>query len=88
MYSEDIKKFIDTKVTEKNKYVKIEFSKRPALYGMFLLSIDYAYLSSKNFWRVVPREKFDEYRISSKEELARIFNGAEFSKLSLLNDEF
>jgi hypothetical protein len=88
MQSEDIKKFIETKVTQKNNYVKIEFSKRPALYGIFIVTSDFGYLSSKNFWRVVTRKNFDEYKNTKSGELARIYNGAEFSKLSLLTDEF
>ena len=88
MQSEDIKKFIQTKVTQKNKYVKIEFSKRPVLYGIFIISEDFGHLSSKNFWRIVTRKNFEEYKNSNKMDLARIFNGAEFSKLSLLTDEF
>jgi len=88
MRSEEITKFLDTKITNKNKYVKIEFSKRPAIYGFFIASNDFGYLSSKNFWRVVTKNHFDEYQRSRNIDLARIFNGSEFSKLSLLTDEF
>lgn len=88
MQSEEIKKFIETKVTEKNKYVKIEFSKRPALYGVFVIAEDFGYLSTKNFWRIVTRRNFEEYKNSNKLDLARIFNGSAFSRLSLLSDEF
>ena len=88
MQPEDIKKFIETKVTEKNNCVKIEFSKRPALYGIFIVSDDFGYLSTKNFWRIVTRRNFEEYKTSNKMDLARIFNGSAFSRLSLLTDEF
>jgi len=88
MQSEDIRKFLESKITDKNRYVKIEFNKRPALYGIFIANEDFGYLSSKNFWRVITRNNFNEYANSRNNDLARIFNGAEFSKLSLLTDEF
>lgn len=88
MNSDEIKKFIESKVTTKNKYVKIEFIKRDPLYGLFITGEDYQHLSSKNFWRIVTSKHFDEYRNTNNNELSKIFNGAEFSKLSLLSDEF
>ena len=88
MQAEDIKKFIETKVTQSNKYVKIQFNKRPALYGMFIISDDFGYLSSKNFWRIVTRNNFEAFQNAKRNDLARIFNGAEFSRLSLLTEEF
>lgn len=88
MNSEEIKNFLESKVTARNKYVKIEFNKRDALYGIFITGNDYKDLSSKNFWRIVTSKYFNEYRMSNNNDLAKIFNGAEFSKLSLLSDEF
>lgn len=88
MNPEQIKKFIETKVTEKNSYVKIEFSKRESIYGIFITDGDYKDLSIKNFWRIVTSKNFDAYNKNKDMNLARIFNGSEFSKLSLLSDEF
>lgn len=88
MNTEQIKKFIETKVTHNNKYVKIEFSKRDPIYGIFITDEDYHDLSSKNFWRIVTSKHFDEYNKKKDVNLARLFNGSEFSKLSLLSDEF
>ena len=88
MNSEQIKKFVETKVTQNSKYVKIEFSKREPIYGLFITDADYSDLSSKNFWRVVTSKNFDAYSKTKDVNLARVFNGQEFSKLSLLNDEF
>ena len=88
MNSEQIKKFVETKVTQKNKYVKIEFSKRDPVYGIFITDADYQDLSTKNFWRIVTSKNFDAYSKSKDNNLARIFNGSEFSRLSLLSDEF
>jgi hypothetical protein len=88
MNTEDIQRFLETKTTEQNNYVKIDFKKREAIYGLFIKDNDYNDLKSKNFWRIVTRKNFDEYKKSKNGNLARIFNGAEFSKLSLLNDGF
>jgi hypothetical protein len=88
MNSEQIKKFVETKITHKDKYVKIEFSKRDPVYGIFITDADYQDLSAKNFWRIVTSKNFDAYNRSKDNNLARIFNGSEFSRLSLLSDEF
>ena len=88
MNTEDIQKFLEKKVTEQNNYVKIDFRTRDSLYGLFLKAGDYNDLRSKNFWRIVTRTHFDEYNKSKNADLAKIFNGAEFSRLTLLNDGF
>lgn len=88
MKPEQIKNFIETKVTDKNKHVKIEFSKRDPIYGIFITDADYQELSGKNFWRIVTSKNFDAYSKKNDINLAKLFNGSEFSKLSLLTDEF
>lgn len=88
MNTEEIQKFLQTKTTSGNSYVKIDFKKRDSIYGLFVIDNDYNDLSSKNFWRIVTRKHFDEYNKSKNINLARIFNGSEFSKLSLLTDDF
>ena len=49
---------------------------------------DYKDLSAKNFWRIVTQKHFDEYNKSKNPDLARIFNGSEMTRLSLLAEEF
>ena len=88
MNTEEIQKFIESKTTPQNNYVKIDFKKREPIYGLFVVDADYQDLKSKNFWRIVTRKHFDEYSKSKNINLAKIFNGAEFSKLSLLTDDF
>ena len=89
MHTEDIQKFLSTKASGKNQYVRIDFRTRESIYGLFLVhDADYKDLSSKNFWRIVTRKNFDAYSKSGNSGLARIFNGAEFTKLSLLADDF
>jgi hypothetical protein len=88
MNSEDIEKFLTTKNAANDSYVKIEFKKRDAIYGLFVKDNDYRDLKSKNFWRIVTRTHFDEYKKSKNVNLAKIFNGQEFSRLSLLEEAF
>ncbi len=88
MNIEDIEKFIDNKTTADENYVKISFKKREAIYGLFVKDKDYSHLKSKNFWRIVTRTRFSEYNESKDINLARIFNGSEFSRLTLYKESF
>jgi hypothetical protein len=88
MNTEEIQKFLETKATKADNYVKIDFKKRDTIYGLFVKDADFNDLKSKNFWRIVTRTHFDEYSKSKNINLARIFNGSEFSRLSLLTDDF
>ena len=89
MNTEQIQNFLTVKSSGKDKYVKIQFRKRDSIYGLFITEgADYKDLSSKNFWRIVTSKNFDAYKKSNNADLARIFNGTEFTKVSLLTDEF
>jgi hypothetical protein len=88
MNTEEIQKFLTTKASPVNSYVKIDFKKRDTIYGLFLTEGDYNDLKAKNFWRIVTRKHFEEYKKSKNPNLAKIFNGQEFSRLSLLTDDF
>jgi hypothetical protein len=88
MQIEEIEKFLDTKLTADNKYIKIDFKKRDSIYGLFVKDRDYNDLKSKNFWRIVTRTNFDEYKKSKNTNLAKIFSGSDFSKLSLSKENF
>jgi hypothetical protein len=88
MNIEEIEHFLDTKTSVSQNYVKIDFKKRNPIYGLFIRDRDYGDLKSKNFWRIVTRQYFDDYNKSKDINLARIFNGSEFSKLTLYKDSF
>ena len=62
--------------------VKISFKKRDTIYGLFIKDHDYEHLRSKNFWRIVTKLHFNEYQKTGNKTLAKIFNGAEFSRLA------
>ncbi len=67
-----------------NSIFEIRFKTRTPIKGMFIKSSDYAELSRKNLWRIVRETYIAEYNKSHDENLARIFNGSEFTKLEML----
>ena len=81
MPSDKIEKFIDCK-PKKNVKVNIHFKQRATVKGLFIRTDDYEELKSKNFWRIVADSKVDEWERTKDSSLARIFNGAEFTRLS------
>jgi hypothetical protein len=88
MNPEDIQKFLDKHETLDSECVQIKFKQRESIYGLFVKDSDYSYLRAKNFWRIVPQTKLDAYKTSKDAGLARIFNGAEFSKLTTYKESF
>lgn len=88
MNIEEIEKFLVKKTKSEADYVKITFKKRDAIYGLFVKDKDYTDLKSKNFWRIVPQSQFQAYKQSKNVNLAKIFNGMEFSTLTVYADSF
>ena len=43
---------------------------------------DYNDLKAKNFWRIVPENNIEGWKKSKDMNLARIFNGQEFTRLA------
>lgn len=88
MNIDQIERFLSVIQAYEIQYVKISFRKRNDVYGLFIRDKDYQYLKSKNFWRVVTRFHFDEFKRTGDLSLARIFSGSEFSRLSNYNQTF
>ena len=84
MTNDMIEKFIETKARENSK-VNIHFKQRDTVKGIFIRNHDYDELKSKNFWRIVSESKLEEWKRTKDNNLARIFNGAEFTRLSEAN---
>ncbi|HLP39763.1 short-chain dehydrogenase [Lacibacter sp. H375] len=84
MTNDMIEKFIETKNRE-NSQVNIHFKQRDTVKGVFIRNNDYDELKSKNFWRIVSESKLEEWKKTKDNTLARIFNGAEFTRLSEIN---
>lgn len=88
MNSEDIEKFFAKKAVLNEDFVKITFKDREAIYGLFVKDDDYRYLKEKNFWRIVPQSQLETYKRTKNSSLAKLFNGASFSKLSTYTESF
>lgn len=88
MNTEEIQSFLEDKLPSGDAYVKIDFKKRDSVYGLFIRDKDFNELKGKNFWRIVTRHNFESYKKSRDNNLARIFNGAEFSKLTSYQESF
>jgi len=87
MQIEEIEKIIK-KTTPEQQYIKISFKKRDSIYGLFIMDKDYSDLKAKNFWLNVPQSQLSAYNLSKNMNLAKIFNGTEFSRLTLYKDSF
>jgi hypothetical protein len=87
MNTELISKFVEGNTVPANKSMKIDFKKRTSINGLIIQSSDYEDLKSKNFWRIVPSTLIEEWTKSKNVNLAKIFSGSEFTKLSLVNNK-
>lgn len=83
MTSEQISKFIEASHLTKNP-VKIEFKTRSSINGLFIQGTDYNELKVKNFWRIVAEPRIKDWKTTNDNNLSRIFNGTEFTKLSAI----
>ncbi|HEY4112258.1 short-chain dehydrogenase [Puia sp.] len=81
MTIEQIEKFIGGGEDVKQQ-ANIFFKTRGTVEGVFIKTADYSELKKKNFWRIVSVKHIAEFRKSNDINLSRIFNGAEFTKLS------
>ncbi len=80
MTSEQIERFLERE--DQAEPAKIFFKSRTTVEGVFIKTPDYVELKRKNFWRIVSVKHLDDYKKSKDTNLSRIFNGAEFTKLS------
>jgi hypothetical protein len=83
MTIEQIEKFFQNTSTNVSDPIKIQFKTRGTVEGVFVRAQDFSELRGKNFWRIVTLKYLDEYKSSKDMNFSRIFNGAEFTKLSL-----
>lgn len=83
MRHEDIEKFLDKKPGSNT--IEIRFKTRQPVRGVFLKTPDYDELSQKNLWRIVNERNLVSFRESNDLNLARIFNGSDFTKLEFVS---
>jgi hypothetical protein len=81
MTAEMIEKFLDTKNRD-NSAVNIHFKERSTIAGIFIRGKDYDELKSKNFWRIVNKNVAEQWSKTKDINLARLYNGLSFTKLS------
>ncbi|HSU27862.1 MAG TPA: hypothetical protein VLJ68_05745 [Chitinophagaceae bacterium] len=82
MTYEEIEKFMNNK-NGKGLPVTINFKTRKSLRGLFIKMSDYEELRRKNLWRIVSGPNIDPYQATKDPSLARIFNGAEMTRLEM-----
>lgn len=83
MRTEEIEKALN-KRKKPDSPVEIRFRSRAPIKGLFLHTKDYDELSQKNLWRIVSEMNMKSFRETGDENLARIFNGTDFTKLEAL----
>jgi hypothetical protein len=81
MTNEAIIKQLEAK-DNSEKTLNIHFKQRNTIKGVFIKGYDYDDLRSKNFWRIVTNANIERWKETKDLSLARIFNGAEFTRLS------
>jgi len=81
MTSEAIEKQVESE-NNSDKPLNIYFKQRNMIRGLFIKGNDYKDLRSKNLWRIVTNANIEQWEKTKDINLARIFNGVEFTKLS------
>jgi hypothetical protein len=83
MTTEQIEHFLQVNSSGKSRSTKFFFKTRNTFEGIFIEAPDYVELKKKNFWRVVTASRIEDYRASKDISLSRIFNGSEFTRLTV-----
>jgi hypothetical protein len=83
MTTEQIEHFLGHNSSSAQRPTKFFFKTRNTFEGIFIEASDYAELKKKNFWRIVTSSRIDDYRQSKDISLSRIFNGSEFTRLTV-----
>jgi hypothetical protein len=81
MQVETIEKYVENK-ERANSFITISFKDRNNIKGKFIRQADYEELKSKNLWRIVKANHFDNWADTANNDFVRIFNGTSFQKLS------
>lgn len=87
MTVEQIETFLAKETVPQGKIIRFEMKKRNPVRGLIVQGKDYNELKGKNFWRIVTQTYLAEYSKSQNINLAKIFSGTEFAKLSLVSNK-
>ena len=85
MTVEQIETFLKRESVPKGKVIRFELKKRNPVRGLIIQGRDYDELKAKNFWRIVTQTRLADYQKTNDINLARIFSGSDFAKLSLVS---
>ncbi len=84
MTVEQIENFLAKETIPQGKIIRFELKKRNPVRGLIVKGRDYNDLKTKNFWRIVTQTRLADYQKTQDINLARIFSGSDFAKLSLV----
>ena len=87
MTVEQIENFLAKESVPQGKIMRFEMKKRNPVRGLIVQGKDYTELKGKNFWRIVTQTHLAEYSKSQNINLAKIFSGTEFAKLSYVSNK-
>lgn len=87
MTVEQIETFLARETVPQGKIIRFEMKKRNPVRGLIVQGKDYNELKGKNFWRIVTQTHLVEYSKTQNINLAKIFSGTEFAKLSLVSNK-
>ncbi|HEX2607026.1 MAG TPA: short-chain dehydrogenase [Flavisolibacter sp.] len=87
MTVEQIESFLAKEEIPDGKLIRFEMKKRNPIRGLIVQARDYHDLKSKNFWRIVSQTNMAAYQKTNDINLAKIFSGNDFAKLSLVSSK-
>ncbi len=79
-----IEEFLAKQTIPQGKIIRFELKKRNPVRGLIVKGRDYDELKSKNFWRIVTETHLANWQKTGNINLAKIFAGSDFAKLSLV----
>ena len=87
MTVEQIENWLAKETIPQGKIIRFELKKRDPVRGLIVKGRDYNDLKAKNFWRIVTQRNLTAYQKTSDINLAKIFAGSDFAKLSLVSNK-
>ena len=87
MTVEQIENFLSKETIPQGKVIRFELKKRNPIRGLIVHGRDYNDLKAKNFWRIVTQTNLAAWQKSGDINLAKIFAGSDFAKLSLVTNK-
>lgn len=87
MTVEQIEAFLNKETIPQGKIIRFELKKRNPVRGLIVEGRDYNDLKAKNFWRIVTQTNLANYQKTKDINLAKIFSGTDFAKLSLVSNK-